>query len=248
MKKVLTLLAVLAVVSCASATVRVFVTTSSAGFGLENNANHMIPTVSTVLADGTNLNTYDYYDAYGNPGPLRPGLYPPSASPSGTDVAPVAIADGDFAYVWLQFQSEPGGANINGLNIAVAEPGTSATYYLLNNKNTIGQKRWDGTATPPGYPEWHNNPQTFVAVTAYGISNLVGANANQLWSGSAAGRIALLGAIEAPADGSIYHLDVIQVNYANFPNPTMAGGVFQFVPEPTSLLLMGLAGLLIRRR
>jgi hypothetical protein len=271
MRKVFTLLAVLAMVSCASATVRVFVTTSSGAGGLENDANHQIPTVSEVYVDGTNLNTYDYYDAYGGPGPLRPGGYPAANSPSGDLTTPVDIAQGDWAYIWLQFQNEPAGAKINGLQITINDTDGGGlagniftTYYELNNMNTLAKKRWDGQATPvnptepnvpppppPGYPQWHNNPQTMVAITANGIANILGADAPLFWSGSAAGRIALLGAVDAAnlnALGSILSIGITNISYANFPTPTVAGGVFHFVPEPTSLLLLGLAGLLIRRR
>lgn len=256
MRKIVTVLALLALVATASATVRVFVTKSCDPYGLENDANAFVPTVSTVYANGVNENTYDYYDAAGGPGPLRPGGYPPADSPSGTCLDPVVIEpEGQFGYIWLQFQSEPAGAKINGLQITIYECGSTepssnvyTCYYVCNNVNTTGNKRWDGTATPPNYPEWlGNNPQTMVAITAYGIKNLVPANAEQLWSGGAA-RIALLGAVSAPFDGTIYEILITNISYASPPNPAVAGGAFQFFPEPASLLLMGLAGLLIRRR
>jgi hypothetical protein len=257
MKKALTLLGILAVVGVANATVRVFVTSSSDPYGLENPANHMTPTVSSVDAGGSDFNTYDYYSPGFGPGPLRVGAFPPSASPAGTDGSPIQIPSGGFGYIWLQYQSEPA-AKINGLNVLITDPSSPdglahnvyTTYYLCNNVFTTGNKRWDGTATPPGYPEWHNNTQTMVAVTAYGIKNLVPVLGEQFWSGAAAGRIALLGAVDAPSDGSIYHVDITLINYADtaMPTPSVTGGVFQFVPEPTSLLLLGLAGLLIRRR
>jgi hypothetical protein len=258
MRKALALLGVLAVVGVASATVRLFVTSSSDPYGLENNANHATPTVSSVDAGGSNFNTYDYYSPDFGPGPLRPGAYPPSASPSGTDASPVQIPAGSWGYIWLQFQNEPAGAHIPELVVLITDPSSPdglahnvyTTYYLCNNVGTTGNKRWNGTATPPGYPEWHNNQETMVAVTAYGIKNLVPALPEQLWSGSALGRIALLGAVDAPADGSIYHIDITLLGYTDttMPTPSVAGGVFQFAPEPTSLILLGLTGLLIRRR
>ncbi len=248
MKKVLTLLAVLAVVGVANATVRVFVTTSSDGYGLETPANHMTPTASTVYANGVNANAYDYGDYYGNPpGILRPGPFPPGNAPSGDLASPVQIAEGDWAYIWLQFQNEPKGAKINGLQVTITGGPVSTTYYLCNNMNALNaNKRWDGTATPPGYPEWHNNPQTMVAITAYGLVNSAQAANWNLWD--TVNRIALLGAVEAAADGTVYNIDITNISYASPPNPSVSGGVFQFVPEPASLLLMGLAGLLIRRR
>jgi hypothetical protein len=253
MKKAMCLFGMLAMVASASATVRVFVTGSDSGYGLENNANAFIPTVSTVTADFQNLNTYDYYTSSGGAGPIRPGTYPPTDAPSGTLGSPVMI-DSGFAYVWLQFQSEPAGANINGLIVEIDHAGTTtpaaditSAWYLCNNKNTLGTKRWDGEATPPGYPEWTNNPQSFVAITASGITNLLAATPSQLWGGGAA-RIALLGAIEVPFDGAEYEIRIPLINYASGTTPTLTSGFFTFTPEPTSLLLLGLAGLLVRRR
>jgi hypothetical protein len=264
MKKVLCLAVMLAMVATASATVRVFITSSASGFGLENNANAFTPTVSTVLADGTSTNGIDYADYYGVAGPLRPGTYPPVGAPSGDVTTPVAVDPGAFAYVWLQFQNEPKAAKINGLLLNIHEvgqppadpnnpstlpPGLTYAWYLSNNLQSspgIAVKRWDGTATPPGYPEWHNNPQTGVAITSYGIQNFGTSKPDQLFDGTT--RIALLGAITAPFDGKKYQIDVALCNYSVPPNPSVAGGVFQFTPEPASLLLMSLAGLLLRRR
>jgi hypothetical protein len=254
MKKAMCVFGMLAMVASASATVRVFVTGSASGYGLANNANAFTPTVSSVTDGGSNFNTYDYYTASFGAGPIRPGVYPPAAAPSGTLAAPVQV-DSGFAYVWLQFQSEPA-ATINGLGVQINNAGTTTpaavttAWYLCNNVTTTGNKRWDGAATPPSYPELTNNPQISVSVTAYGIRNLVPATAEQLWSGAAAGRIALMGAIAAPFDGSIYSIDITLINYSDsgLPTPSVAGGFFQFTPEPTSLLLLGVVGLLVRRR
>ncbi len=264
MKKVVTILALLALVTSASATVRVFVTKSSDPYGLENNANYMIPTVSTAYVNGVDENGYDYWADYDGtiPGPIRPGGYPPADAPSGTPDVPIVIPPGDFAYIWLQFQGEPAGVKINGLQISIhvngvpydpndpnSYPPLATTYYLCNNMNNLLlEKRWDGTATPPGYPEWHRNPQTMVGVTAYGIKNTAAGRAHGLWSGGTA-RIALLGAVEYPAGkafGDVYEILISLINYGSGEPPGVAAGYF--VPEPASLLLMGLVGLLIRRR
>lgn len=263
MKKLVTILAMLALVGTASATVRVFVTPyPDQPYGLENHANAFIPTISTVYANGDFENGYDYADYYFNPGPIRPGTFPPVDAPSGTCEDPVEIPEGGFAYIWLQFQSEPKGAKINGLMVEISFCGTGVVpesvenpgpgqiytnYYLCNNLGMVTpNKRWDGTATPPLYPEWHNNPQTMVAITAYGLQNVASAALWNLYDPT--NRIYLLGAVAAPYDGAKYEINITNISYATPPNPTVAGGAFQFLPEPTSLLLMGLAGLLIRRR
>jgi hypothetical protein len=233
---------ILSVATVAQATVRLFVTTSSDGYGLENQANHMVPTESTVYSNGWDENAYDYADSYGDPGPLRPGSFPPADAPSGTPESPVLIAQGDWAYVWLQFQNEPKGAKISGLQVAInyVQGGIaplSATYYLCNNMWSLGifNKRWDGTATPSEYPEWHNNPQTMFANTAEGLVRLT---FNRAWNLGAYDPASywymyLLGAVEAPADGTVYTIDITQISYAGGPGPPLASGVFQFGPGCT---------------
>jgi len=259
MKRVLCLVVMLAMVASAGATVRVFVTSSADGYGLQNIANAFTPTISTVYSNGLDVNGMDYedYSSPPNPGPIRPGTYPPDAAPSGTVGTPVTIdaSAGAFAYVWLQYQSEPNGAKINGLTVRIQANGTTTpasgltyNWYLCNNMNNqFFAKRWDGTATPPLYPEWTNNPQTGVAIIAYGLQNKVAALPWNLWEGGT-GRIALLGAVSGPAGDTKYDIVITNISYGTPPNPTTAGGVFQFTPEPASLLLMGLAGLLLRRR
>jgi hypothetical protein len=272
MKKTLGLVVLLALAASASATLRVFVTTSSAGYGLDIPANAFQPTFSTVNADGDNFNAYDYSDYYGDPHGSALGTdptkrfhmaaFPPADAPSGTPANPVLINPGDWAYIWMQFQNEPKGANVNGLTIEIRVDGGgivphNAThefaYYVMNNRNATGSypadvsvKRWDGTATPPGYPEWNNNPQTMVSPSASGITNGAASVPVNLYQGSS--RIALLGAFQAPADNVTYDVAFTNYSYSFGVTPAVAGGVFRFVPEPAGLLLVSLAGLLIRRR
>jgi hypothetical protein len=227
----------------------------------------MIPTISQVYAVGQttcDLNAYDYVDAAGNPGPLRPGTFPPSNSPSGELADPVQLPPGDFAYIWVQFQNESLSAKMNALQVVVLESnsawdrnnpsplpaGVQTTYYVCNNmSNEIGAKRWDSNATPPDYPEWRNNQQDMVAIVAYGLKNLPSDAPWNLYKGGTS-RIALLGAIEAPADGRVYHLFIPPGACTFMPTyePLVAGGYCQFLPEPASVLLLAAAALLIRRR
>jgi hypothetical protein len=263
MKKLVTILAMFAMVGTASATVRVFVTPyPTFDYGLENHANAFIPTISTSYANGDNENAYDYSDYYGAPGPIRPGTFPPGDAPSGTCEDPVEIPEGGFAYIWLQFQNEAKGVKINGLMVEISFCGTGVVpesvenpgpgqiytnYYVCNNMGLPQpNKRWDGTATPPAYPEWHNNPQTMVAIVAFGLQNTAVAQLWNLWDPT--NRIALLGAVAAPYDGSVYEINITNINYSSGEPGGLAGGAFKFLPEPASLLLLGLAGLLIRRR
>ncbi len=239
MKRAFAVAGILACVTTAAGTVRIFATTSSDLYGLEDPANAFIPTVSTVFANSVTINGYDYWADYDGtiPGPLRPGIFPPLNAPTGTGDNPVQIQPGDFAYVWLQFQNEPKGAKLNGLTIEVREYGSTGpapvttNWYLCNNmSNVIGAKRWDGTATPPDYPEWHANPQPFVCITAAGLVNTAVTSPWNLYTGVE--RMALLGAIQAPADGTVYELHTPLICYFNGPTPQMASGVLQFTGLP----------------
>jgi len=263
MKKALCVIALLAMVATAGATVRVMVTPATAGMGLDNPANAFQPTFSTVLADGTNINAYDYY--YGH---FSCTNYPTLDTPAGDAVTPVEIPEGDFAYVWVRFESERKAANINGLKVEIRELGgtepaaVTTAWYVQNDKGNptpgMNRKRWDGTATPPGYAEWHNNPQAFVSVQAAGITNLATGTDAQMMGTWLAGTLTqprssvhLLGALQG-VPGKTYEIfipSLLDINYSADPQPTsIAGGVFKFLPEPTSLMLLGLAGLVLRRR
>jgi hypothetical protein len=232
----------LVVISAASADVRLFVTGSSNPYGLDTIGNAFLPT----WGDG--------YDA----SHFTVSNFPPMDAPSGTPADPVLMqAPGnEFAYLWLQFNNEPKGAKINGLKVTICEAGTTTpateiypNYYMQNDSLGSGHRRWDGIATPPSYPEWHNNPQTMIAVTTGGI-----ANASEAWNmslhQSSTTTVALLGAVRVDAigAGTIYEAAITDIAYATPPNPTTQSAYFTFIPEPASVLLLGLAGVLLRRR
>jgi hypothetical protein len=54
----------------------------------------------------------------------------------------------------------------------------------------------------------------------------------------------------AQPDNNIYQVLIPtgKCNYASGFTPAVSGGYFRFLPEPASLLLLSLAGLILRRR
>ena len=265
MKKALCVLAVLTLAAAASADVRVFVTSSSAGYGLNETANAFIPTFSTVDVPGNTLNAYDFYHSNLGSHPDGHGFsvsnFPPQDAPSGTVGSPVQIPVGNFGYIWFQFQAEAKGANVNGLKVLITDVGgptvIQTTYYVQNDlSGDVLLKRWDGTATAPDYPEWNNldgrNLQILVGVHAAGLTNGASAPWDMFLHQSGAGTnpftgVGLLGAVQGQL-GHTYTVSIDQVNYSSGTPGALSGGAFQFAPEPASLVLMALAGLLLRRR
>jgi hypothetical protein len=274
MKKALCIAAILALVTVASADVRAFVTGSSGAAGLQTlvtatkgTGNFAFqPTFATAYPNGSFSFAYDYYYHKVSAGPAID-------APSGTAVAPVLINKnaGEFGYIWFQFRDEPQGALVNGMQITVTNVATGLpaagtfAYYKQDNRNaaTSPNRRWDGTATPPGYAEWTNNPQTFVVVATSGggvINEAAQAAPDNNWNlftwqagtvkGGPRTGVSLLGALDLPLGlYSIQFSGQTPVNYATGTNPALgAAGYFQVIPEPASMLLLSLAGLLIRRR
>ena len=251
MKKALCLVAVLAMAAGAYAVDgRIFLTTSSEGYGLTEPANACTPTLSEVDLDGNNYNAYDYY--YGH---FVVDAFPPADH----DGSSVMIDPGDFAYIWLQFDAAmPKNLKINGMVITVTDgggaevAGATPVYYLQNDMQGFGVKRWDGPATAPDYPEFvGNNPQVLVAVTAQGIQKKGIDDLVNMYTGNTGGNIALLGALcadDLDAIPGTYNIDITDINYAEGEVGEWTGATFTVTPEPASLLLLGLAGLVLRRR
>jgi hypothetical protein len=223
----------------ARATVRLFVTPASAGYGLTHPEYAFDPTHSYFNPDGSGGNALDFTS-----GDFVCTSFPPIDAPSGTCTSPVVVPTYDFAYIWLQYQNEPVGARFNGIQIVIQECGAepaaiNVCYYLQNNLEgppPTNHKRWDGTATPPAYPEWRENPQVLIAITAGGIPNLAfDPPPEENWDmydvqatgGSWATGVALLGAVQGEL-GKTYTIDITNINYVTPPNPTVAGGAFYF--------------------
>ncbi len=216
MKRATVLLLMLACIVSASATVRVFVTSSDEPYGLDNRAISCLPTWSYPAGHDC-----DYFQVT---------TYPPADHPAEASLVCPGVCDEPYigGYIWLQFQNEPKGVKINGLQVTITPPGACLypTYYLVNDMASSGYKRWDGTATPPDYPEWHNNPQTMVAIGTYGLQNSSSGTPclYNVWT-----HTALLGAIVCNADAphvQDYEINITNISYASPPNPSVAGGAF----------------------
>ena len=220
------LLIAIALVFCAAAAadVRVFVTSSASGYGLNEPANAFIPTFSTVDVDNNNFNAYDFYHSTLGPAPNGQGFsvsnFPPIAAPSGTVDTPILInaAAGEWGYIWFQFRNERRNAQVNEMITVATLAGQSQstqnlnlTYYVQNDfGGTTANKRWRGTATPPDYPEWRVNPKHFVTNYEQGIVN--GGDDppmmfdNQAINGTNRTGVALLGALWGAPRNVIYEL------------------------------------------
>jgi hypothetical protein len=197
------------------------------------------------------------------------GKFPGISAPQGSIANPIEIQLDEFGYIWFMFDNEANGSKIKGLKITIndvtvpgvaPEAGLGATYYYQNDKqNLSSQYRWDGQVDQPGQPQFHHNPQTLVGVTSPAIS------ADRLdspWnmydyiskSGTGTTGVYLLGAIDpdvAYRTGHTYEIGImsgLDIEYASGLPGTLVHGYFKLVPEPASLLLLGLAGLVLRRR
>jgi hypothetical protein len=258
--------------ACAGAAgdVRVFVTSSASGYGLDLlgpqgdgtgiDPEHedwpidpLRPTYSTVSPGGDNYYAYDYSYAY-----YRVAAYPPIDAPSGTIDDPILMdaSAGALGYVWFQFRTEPGGAKVNEMYTMATVAGESQptqdldlTYYLQNDRWGSGRKRWAGTATPPDYWEWRANPKVFVALTESGIVNATD-DPVMMFDHQASGTgVALLGALTAAPSDTIYEMTITGIGYAGGWGPDVGESTFfKIVPEPPGPCLLAVLAVVLRRR
>ncbi len=261
-----------ALVSTAWTDVRFFFTSSASPYGIMNPANALTPSFGLGLdaasedADGNPVTpalAVAQFPTYSTAVPtvdITKGefvyvwmqLYSVGGYPTFPQTAPSTCL-------------ATGGVLFSATLTATGNPDKVA-WYRVDNANSDGRLRWQGAATPPDYPEFaHATMQSLTAVTAYGIKNASTADPSQLWSGGAngTGRIALLGAIKPSQAGEFtivipleagtglpllaYRGHVSGSDYASY-SVLPVFGTYHVIPEPASMLLLGLAGLLIRRR
>jgi hypothetical protein len=224
MKPATGLLAAIVLAVSAHAAVRLFITSSAEPYGLVERNFSCWPTRYPPGNEDC-----DWYHV----GEFPPGDYPSGSCGQGIGLVCPGSCGGPFVggYLWFQFQNEMGGAKINGLQIVIQECGTSVpatciypTYYIMHNSANGGYERWDGTATPPYFPEWHHNPQTMIAITAHGLRNWAYDEPCNLYDGDT--RTALLAAIVCdPTNGHPRDLEARITNISGVPPPGPPGDI-----------------------
>jgi len=245
MKKALCVVAMLALATAANATIDFFFTSSADPYGL------MDPNLAFKHSfnDGYDLNHGYELAKVG-------GVYavPNYAEP----LADVQInpASGQWAYIWARFNNEPAPSVVGALNgvqiTLVGAPGGigNIAYYQLDNRQISPpqNKKWDGD------PEvFYNNPTALIAIMASGQRNVAADQPYNLYIGGTH-RLFLIGAVKAPqVVGQEISITIGATNYSGGSNPNPPPPVGRAlnkvvaIPEPASLLLLGLATLLRRR-
>jgi hypothetical protein len=269
MKKALVILGMAALVASANAGIRFFFTTNLQPYGLTNAANALKPSAAITSNDDV-PDTSDNQD-------YTSGAYA-ATFPTYSATVPTIDLDtnpGGFVYLWMQFYND-GNADasskfLSGEFLITGGP-VNPVYYRGDDLGGLhGSKLWDGASTEAdNYSTFRQNPQTLAAITAAGIVNSsFGSQSytdeddvqhrSPLWTGGSigTGRMALLGAIQ-PLGVGTYHFDntfaadtsstVVLVRAGSNTPVDIAGIDFTVTPEPASMALMALAGLLIRRR
>ncbi len=262
MKKALVIVAILGMVAVANGEYRLWFT-GTQGLGLSNTALISHPS-QAITSDDTVPNYTNNQDAYAGYNPVTFPNY--TTTGAGQNCTNPLMATG-WAYIWGQFYGEANGAKIITANMEIRNcldnslfPG-DVVWYKMDQKGQPGaRKRWDGASTEAdNYATFRNAAQTLVAVTANGIVNVGASNNTENWNmwskganDGATGRISLIGAVNytSACHGAYTFVIPLSGGTPNFvissvPTWPIVGAI---MPEPASMLLISLAGLLIRRR
>lgn len=165
---------------------------------------------------------------------------------------------------------------ITKAGVAVDPAILNPTWYKQDNMGgNPAKKRWDGASTEAdNYATFRSNPQTLAAAGGgAGISNselldngdgtMTNADAWNLYRGDVWNatdgvytyyddgihtRISLLGSFRPTEVGQYSAASFADIDAFGTVLTNFVGGSFTVTPEPASMLLLGLAGLLIRRR
>lgn len=259
MKKVLCVVAALMFVASASAEIQFFFTKGGDlgdGWGLDEVT---LDAYGYTPLDASSWTGFDDFAGYalvvGPNGKKVPSIAPGTTTLPDVVIDPTVEPDG-FAYLWVHFdQDELINTKINGLEgLGVTGASQVAWYYAWGSTG----KRWDGEVA--GLQTMLvSNPASLIAVTAKGLQALGAEDAGNLYYAETSGfppvvdpqyNTALVGAVKCGSGLMTGYVDGISTDLGGFPHDlgwTFLNGV-NCIPEPASLMLLGLAGLFLRRR
>lgn len=214
------------------ATIEIFFTNASAGYGLSDPSRAFQPTAGNDLDPNAP-------GIQGDDGAVYNCFFPPvSIGPEHTpDLSPFL---GEFAYIWLRFDQQP--LNQKIFSMLLSQPqAQDVAYYIQNDLGgDSGSKRWDNPYTLPGAPEFKQKiNQSLDAAANAGLRNV----ANTTYDWNLYDRIThtyLLGAVRYDQPG-LFSIDIpndytgINVGGTTYVARAI-GSCTCYAPEPASAL------------